>query len=198
MINEDLTIRRVHLLISRTRAHVQKKPHVCDLCGARSKNKNEAKRHYTTVHLKPFSWTCQKLHDVPLSAFQVETQTKPEPVAPSAFAASSCERAAKLEEHTSHPSTGSGRPPTPPRTLRYTCGFCGRTFHRKLAAPLMVGERLGELEMHVRTEHKFGMCSTEKKFFRDDHFAQHLKTVHAAVVGGWLKWLVESCKLVEG
>jgi hypothetical protein len=62
----------------------------------------------------------------------------------------------------------------------------------------MVGERLGELETHVRTEHKFGMCSMDKKFFRDDHFAQHLKTVHVAVAGEWLKWLVESCKVAEG
>jgi len=156
---------------------MQKKPHVCEICGTRSKNKNEAERHHTAVHVKPFSWTCQKLGSLPLSTFQVTQNEPPAPNPPN-----SMETVA--------------RPATP--TLCYTCGFCGRTFHRKAAAPLMVGERLGELEAHVRTEHKFGMCTSEKKFFRDDNFAQHLKTVHAAVAGEWLKALVESCKSREG
>jgi hypothetical protein len=130
------------------------------------------------VHLKPFSWTCQQLGNLPLSAFQVTQNTPP------------ATDMSELQE------AAVSRPVTP--TLCYTCGFCGRTFHRKAAAPLMVGERLGELEAHVRAEHKFGLCSSDKKFFRYDHFAQHLKTVHAAVAGEWLKALAESCKSREG
>lgn len=46
---------------------------------------------------------------------------------------------------------------------------------------------------HLQEEHKFGECNQAKKFFRADHFRQHLKHSHAGTSGKWTNMLENSC-----
>jgi hypothetical protein len=78
--------------------------------------------------------------------------------------------------------------------VSYVCGFCGRTFHREPSAAVTIGQELDELVDHVKADHNFGSCVSGKRFFRQDHFAAHLKASHRAERGAWLKVLVEFCK----
>ncbi|MBE7179696.1 MAG: hypothetical protein INR71_00545 [Terriglobus roseus] len=41
--------------------------------------------------------------------------------------------------------------------------------------------------------HKFGECNQAKKFFRADHFRQHLKHSHAGASGKWTNMLEMAC-----
>ena len=41
--------------------------------------------------------------------------------------------------------------------------------------------------------HKFGECNKAKKFFRADHFRQHLKHSHAGSSGKWTNMLENAC-----
>ena len=41
--------------------------------------------------------------------------------------------------------------------------------------------------------HKFGECNKSKKFFRADHFRQHLKHSHAGTSGKWTNMLENAC-----
>jgi hypothetical protein len=46
---------------------------------------------------------------------------------------------------------------------------------------------------HLQEMHKFGECNHAKKFFRADHFRQHLKHSHAGTSGKWTNMLENSC-----
>lgn len=45
--------------------------------------------------------------------------------------------------------------------------------------------------------HKFGECNNAKKFFRADHFRQHLKHSHAGSSGKWTNILENACMKEE-
>lgn len=45
--------------------------------------------------------------------------------------------------------------------------------------------------------HKFGECNNAKKFFRADHFRQHLKHSHAGTSGKWTNILENACMKEE-
>lgn len=65
------------------------------------------------------------------------------------------------------------------------CGFCGEEFPNPA-------------DWHVRRDHvngfhKFGECNQAKKFFRADHFRQHLKHSHAGTSGKWTNVLENAC-----
>jgi hypothetical protein len=47
--------------------------------------------------------------------------------------------------------------------------------------------------MHLQEMHKFGECNHAKKFFRADHFRQHLKHSHAGTSGKWTNMLENAC-----
>merc|ERR1712000_668860 len=72
-----------------------------------------------------------------------------------------------------------------------TCGYCGVDFARsgvapngsKVATPSDWDERM----FHLNDTHKFRQCNLSKKFFRADHFRQHLKHSHAAAGGSGAK-----------
>ena len=49
---------------------------------------------------------------------------------------------------------------------------------------------------HLNT-HKIGQCNQIKKFFRADHFRQHLKHSHAATIGPWTKQMEATCRHIE-
>ncbi|KAI1383864.1 uncharacterized protein F4822DRAFT_53714 [Hypoxylon trugodes] len=78
-----------------------------------------------------------------------------------------------------------------------TCGYCGEDFLRsgegipKHATEKDWDERL----THVRETHKFGECNSSKKFYRADHFRQHVKHSHSATLGRWINALESVCMI---
>lgn len=65
------------------------------------------------------------------------------------------------------------------------CGYCGEQF----ALPADWNARFE----HLTNVHKFGECNKAKKFFRADHFRQHLKHSHAGTSGKWTNMLENAC-----
>ncbi|KAL3427693.1 hypothetical protein PVAG01_01202 [Phlyctema vagabunda] len=81
-----------------------------------------------------------------------------------------------------------------------TCGYCGEDFPRSgISSPStpQIGVATNqdwEIRIgHLQEEHKFGECNQAKKFFRADHFRQHLKHSHAGTSGKWTNMLENSC-----
>ena len=70
-------------------------------------------------------------------------------------------------------------------SLADTCGFCGKEF----PVPVQWNARVE----HLTTEHKFGECNQAKKFYRADHFRQHLKHSHSGASGKWTNVLENAC-----
>ncbi|KAJ5745394.1 hypothetical protein N7520_010576 [Penicillium odoratum] len=68
-----------------------------------------------------------------------------------------------------------------------TCGYCGEEF-----ANFPRPDWDARFE-HLTTIHKFGECNNAKKFFRADHFRQHLKHSHAGTSGKWTNILENAC-----
>jgi hypothetical protein len=65
------------------------------------------------------------------------------------------------------------------------CGYCGEEFPNPPD-----WEARSE---HLNHVHKFGECNQAKKFFRADHFRQHLKHSHAGTSGKWTNMLENAC-----
>jgi hypothetical protein len=65
------------------------------------------------------------------------------------------------------------------------CGYCGKEFSNPPDWEAR-NDHLG----HV---HKFGECNQHKKFFRADHFRQHLKHSHGGSSGKWTNTLENAC-----
>ena len=72
-----------------------------------------------------------------------------------------------------------------------TCGYCGEEFAN---FPRPDWDRRFE---HLTNVHKFGECNNAKKFFRADHFRQHLKHSHAGTSGKWTNILENACMKEE-
>ncbi|KAL2809973.1 hypothetical protein BJX63DRAFT_332836 [Aspergillus granulosus] len=87
-----------------------------------------------------------------------------------------------------HPSplaqTGSG-------ATHDSCGYCGEEF------PNFPQPDWDQRFEHLTTVHKFGECNNSKKFFRADHFRQHLKHSHAGTSGKWTNILENACMKEE-
>ncbi|KAK5744100.1 hypothetical protein LTS12_023601 [Elasticomyces elasticus] len=65
------------------------------------------------------------------------------------------------------------------------CGYCGDEFSNPPQWNIRVE--------HLNHVHKFGKCNQAKKFFRADHFCQHLKHSHAGTSGKWTNSLEAAC-----
>lgn len=83
-----------------------------------------------------------------------------------------------------------------------TCGYCGDDFPRSgitspsLSGPTMAVATDQDWDVrigHLQEMHKFGECNHAKKFFRADHFRQHLKHSHAGTSGKWTNMLENAC-----
>lgn len=77
-----------------------------------------------------------------------------------------------------------------------TCGYCGEDFVRSGAgmAGMQATEKDWEERLNHATEvHKFRECNASKKFYRADHFRQHLKHSHASTSGRWTNALESVC-----
>ncbi|CRG85426.1 Zinc finger protein sens [Talaromyces islandicus] len=84
--------------------------------------------------------------------------------------------------HSTAPTAQSNTGPT-----HDTCGYCGEEFPNN---PKPDWDSRFE---HLTTVHKFGECNNVKKFFRADHFRQHLKHSHAGTPGKWTNILENAC-----
>ncbi|XDG08299.1 hypothetical protein ABKA04_007914 [Annulohypoxylon sp. FPYF3050] len=77
-----------------------------------------------------------------------------------------------------------------------TCGYCGEDFLRSGAG--MAGMQATEKDWEERLSHaievhRFRECNASKKFYRADHFRQHLKHSHASTSGRWTNALESVC-----
>lgn len=83
-----------------------------------------------------------------------------------------------------------------------SCGYCGEEFLRTgISSPTASGHQVAiateqdwEIRIvHLQEMHKFRECNHAKKFFRADHFRQHLKHSHAGTSGKWTNMLENAC-----
>ena len=139
-------------------------------CSNRFKNKNEAERHQNSLHLRKHSWSCATLNGSFDSAFYPSTNIPPAD---------------------NNPSQSQPPPPSTSLTAFDTCGYCGLQFPNE---PAPDWEARGA---HLNGVHKFGECNQSKKFFRADHFRQHLKHSHAGTSGKWTNMLETACMREE-
>lgn len=72
-----------------------------------------------------------------------------------------------------------------PKALCDKCGFCGMAFSN---SPPDWNDRYE----HLVDQHNFGQCRN-KRFYRADHFQQHLKHCHGIRRGEWNKSLETVC-----
>ena len=147
--------------------HQNEKQYFCIYCNNRFKNKNEAERHQNSLHVRRHSWSCATLDRNYEAAFHPNTAIPPH--------------------------TNSNVPPPQPGVLAQTdvCGYCGLEFPNFPAPDWMARSS------HLTNVHKFGECNQSKKFYRADHFRQHLKHSHAGTSGKWTNMLENACMKVE-
>ncbi|KJZ79719.1 hypothetical protein HIM_01188 [Hirsutella minnesotensis 3608] len=150
-------------------AHEAEKQYECLFCGNRFKNKNEAERHQNSLHVRRHSWSCSAL--------------------------SGYDRA--FHDSTNRPGEAD------------TCGYCGDEFPRSGHSPgsgVLSGgvgpkhateQDWDERIRHLQDVHKFRECNAVKKFYRADHFRQHLKHSHAGTSGKWTNMLENACMVEE-
>ncbi|KAH6884824.1 hypothetical protein B0T10DRAFT_97339 [Thelonectria olida] len=83
------------------------------------------------------------------------------------------------------------------------CGYCGEDFYRSGRGPganapkHATDKDWDERIRHLQETHKFRECNSSKKFYRADHFRQHLKHSHAGTSGKWTNMLENACMLEE-
>lgn len=83
-----------------------------------------------------------------------------------------------------------------------TCGYCGEEFARSGLTPAghvrhVTEQDWDERVRHLQDHHKFRECNSSKKFYRADHFRQHLKHSHAGTSGKWTNMLENACMMEE-
>ncbi|KAL4984757.1 hypothetical protein BDW68DRAFT_10427 [Aspergillus falconensis] len=88
-----------------------------------------------------------------------------------------------------HPSASSQ--PGSNAASHDSCGYCGEEF------PNFPQPDWDSRFEHLTAIHKFGECNNSKKFFRADHFRQHLKHSHAGTSGKWTNILENACMKEE-
>ncbi|RFU29939.1 hypothetical protein B7463_g6384, partial [Scytalidium lignicola] len=74
-----------------------------------------------------------------------------------------------------------------------TCGYCGQQFLHSDDSGTWTQEDVALRESHLKDVHMIGACNQEKRFFRADHFRQHLKHSHRGVNGSWTNRIEELC-----
>ncbi|MCJ1310247.1 hypothetical protein MMC25_003909 [Agyrium rufum] len=149
--------------------HISEKQYKCLYCENRFKNKNEAERHQNSLHLRRNSWSCAKLAGSYQEAFHPCNAIPPN----------------TNPTHAPPPQPDGGIAPYD------VCGYCGTNFSNHPTPDWEA--RIN----HLTGTHKFGECNQGKKFFRADHFRQHLKHSHGGTSGKWTNMLEEACRQEE-
>jgi hypothetical protein len=81
--------------------------------------------------------------------------------------------------------------PSTNKSTNDLCGYCGEGFPNY---PQPDWDRRGE---HLTNVHKLGECKQEKRFYRADHFRQHLKHSHAGASAKLTNMLENACMKCE-
>ena len=145
------------------RHHEAEKAYECQYCPNKFKNKNEMERHQNSLHLRRHSWSCASIAHKYEDVFHPSTTIPP------------------------NPNNSSVQPATPSAaSATDICGYCGEEFSNE---PPDWDLRIA----HLTNQHKFGECNQSKKFYRADHFRQHLKHSHAGTAGKWTNMLEQAC-----
>lgn len=83
-----------------------------------------------------------------------------------------------------------------------TCGYCGIDFPRSGVALnrawIITAQDWCDRIRHLQDMHKFGECNSFKKFYRADHFRQHIKHSHVGSSGNWTSIIENACMIEEG
>jgi hypothetical protein len=98
----------------------------------------------------------------------------------------SCAALGARHQDAFHP-TNSPNSQSPNSAPSDACGYCGEEF------PNLPQPNWDRRLEHLHNAHKFGECNQAKKFFRADHFRQHLKHSHAGTSGKWTNMLENAC-----
>ncbi|KAK4184009.1 hypothetical protein QBC35DRAFT_392643 [Podospora australis] len=77
------------------------------------------------------------------------------------------------------------------------CGYCGKEFTRNGPGASVTEDDWDRRIKHLQDVHKFRECNASKKFYRADHFRQHLKHSHAGTSGKWTNMLENACMIEE-
>ena len=133
-------------------------------CQNKFKNKNEAERHQNSIHRRTNSWSCAELERHD-DAFFPTTSFNPTTTG---------------GQYQTSPQATNGTSPTD------LCGYCGEEFSNEPRDP-------EARQQHLLSVHKFGECNRAKKFYRADHFRQHLKHSHAGKNGKHTNALEQRC-----
>ena len=157
--------------------HQAEKQYVCQWCQNRFKNKNEAERHQNSLHLRRHSWSCATLENYE-AAFHRCTM-----VPPNTGSTQSPQQVPLPQTQTSQLEQQDA-----PYDV---CGYCGQQFSN------LPERNWVERSQHLTSEHKFGECNQSKKFYRADHFRQHLKHSHGGTSGKWTNMLEAACMKEE-
>ena len=84
------------------------------------------------------------------------------------------------------------------------CGYCGQEFPKSGRALDVHGgffvteNDWKERIQHLQAVHYFRECNPSKKFYRIQHFRQHVKHSHAGRSGSWSGMLENFCMIEEG
>lgn len=82
-----------------------------------------------------------------------------------------------------------------------SCGYCGQEFPksgRTMDGAFVATEKDWEERFqHLELVHHFRECNASGKFYRLDHFRQHLKHSHAGCSGLWTTVLLNTCMTKE-
>lgn len=155
------------------RLHENEKQFTCAFCSNRFKNKNEAERHQNSLHVRNQSWSCSAIATYQAAFYPCSTQRLTYDTSPTQPNISTINNINE-SSHTNDTDL---------------CGFCGLEFSN----PPDWEDRAE----HLINGHKFGECNTSKKFFRADHFRQHLKHSHGGKSGRWTNILEGYCQRDE-
>ena len=149
--------------------HQSEKQYECIYCHNKFKNKNEAERHQNSIHRRTSSWSCAVLANNSALAFFPSTSLPPSGISPH-----------------------QQQPPQPPNVVAPfdICGYCGEEFTNE-------PQNWEQRQQHLLTKHKFGECNQSKKFYRADHFRQHLKHSHGGKSGKHTNSLEQACAREE-
>jgi hypothetical protein len=146
------------------------------------KNKNKAKRHKSSVHERPVSYSC--------AAIPGRKEEK-------RFKCKHCNQGfanknrAKRHESSVHErpiswSCAAVRGRKDVFGQEGVCGFCGTKFENDWEAR----------HQHLTDVHSYGECNPFREFYRSDHFRQHIRRYHGGRTGPW-NMVLERASLKE-
>ncbi|KAI5918232.1 hypothetical protein F4810DRAFT_693162 [Camillea tinctor] len=158
------------------KAHESKRKYKCSYCGHRFKTKNDTERHEKSLHIRRRAWSCSML-----LALEFQDSFHDSPEAPgSQIICNYCGIGISI----------------PKDSIDAMSISPGDQYKRMLVEYLWEDHHKRLIE-HLQKVHQVGQCNAAKKFYRADHFRQHLKHSHNATLGKWTSVLESKCMKEE-